>query len=84
MEYVSYTDGKIPSVKLLNLVVKPLSYADIHNHLLTHEFLHKSSLLFLAANPPLLPTPSLLSSVHLAQQQTSFNFSRNRGRSRKS
>ena len=22
MEYVSYTDGKIPSVKLLNLVVK--------------------------------------------------------------
>jgi hypothetical protein len=24
MEYVSYTDGKIPSVKLLNLVVRPL------------------------------------------------------------
>ena len=63
---------------------KPLSYADIHSHLLTHEFLHKSSLLSLATNPPLLPTPSLLSSVHLAQQQTSFNFSRNRGRSRKS
>jgi hypothetical protein len=63
---------------------KPLSYADIHSHLLTHEFLHKSSLLSLATNPPLLPTPSLLSSVHLAQQQTSFNFGRNRGRSRRS
>jgi hypothetical protein len=61
---------------------KLLSYADLHSHLLTYEFLHKSSLLSLAANPPLLPTPSLLSSAHLAQQQTSLNFGRNRGRSR--
>jgi hypothetical protein len=43
-----------------------LSYADLHSHLLTHEFLHKSSLPSLAANPPLLPTPSLLSSAYLA------------------
>jgi hypothetical protein len=47
---------------------EPLSYADLHNHLLTHEFLHKSFLPSLAANPPLMPTPSLLSSAHLAQQ----------------
>jgi len=45
---------------------KQLSYADLHNHLLTHEFLHKTSLSSLAANPPLLPTPSLLPSAHLA------------------
>jgi len=52
-----------------SLVTKaePLSYADLHNHLLTHEFLHKSSLPSLAANPPLLPTPSLLPSTHLSQ-----------------
>jgi len=61
---------------------EPLSYADLHSHLLTHEFLHKSSLPSLAANPPLLPTPSSLPSPHLAQQQTSSNFGRNRGRSR--
>ena len=63
---------------------EPLSYMDLHNHLLTYEFLHTSSFPSLVVNPPLLPTPSLLSSVHLAQQQTSFNFSCNRGRSRKS
>ena len=45
-----------------------LLYADLYSHLLTHEFLYKSSLPSLAANPPLLPTPSLLSSAHLAQQ----------------
>jgi hypothetical protein len=56
--------------------VEPLLYADLHNHLLTHEFLHKTSLQSLAANPPLLP------SVHLAQQQHTPNFSRNRDRSR--
>ena len=67
-----------------SLVTKaePLSYTDLHNHLLTHEFLHKSSFPSLAVNPPLLPTPSLLPSAHLAQQQTSSYFDRNRGRSR--
>jgi hypothetical protein len=51
-----------------SLVTKaePLSYANLHSHLFTHEFLHKSSLPSLAANPPLLPTPSLLSSAYLA------------------
>jgi hypothetical protein len=45
---------------------KPLSYANLHNHLLTREFLHKTYLPSLAVNPPLLPTPSLLPSTHLA------------------
>jgi hypothetical protein len=58
-----------------------LSYTDLHSHLLTHEFLHKTSFQSMAANPPLLPTPSLLPSAHLAQHQYSLNFSRNRGRS---
>ena len=55
--------------------VEPLSYADLHSHLLTHEFLHKTSLSFLVANPPLLPF------AHLAQQQHNSNFDGNRGRS---
>ena len=45
-----------------------LSYADLHNHHLTHEFLHKSSLPVVTINPALLPTPSLLPSVHFAQR----------------
>jgi len=40
---------------------KPLSYADLYSHLLTHEFLHKTSLTsmgYAAINAPLLPTPN--------------------------
>jgi hypothetical protein len=37
----------------LEIKAKPLSYADLHGHLLTHEFLHKTSLQSMAANPPL-------------------------------
>jgi hypothetical protein len=61
-----------------SLVTKaePLSYADLHNHLLTHEFLHRTSLPSLAANPSLLP------STHLAQQQHNSSFGCHRGRSR--
>jgi hypothetical protein len=61
-----------------SLVTKaePLSYADLHNHLLTHEFLHRTSLPSLAANPSLLP------STHLAQQQHNSSFGYHRGRSR--
>jgi hypothetical protein len=66
-----------------SLVTKaePLSYANLHSHLFTHEFLHKSSLPVMTANPPLLPTPSLLPSAHLAQHQHQSDFSCNRGRS---
>jgi len=46
-----------------SLVTKaePLSYADLYRHLLTHEFLHKTSLPSMgsaAINAPLLPTPN--------------------------
>jgi len=41
---------------------EPLSYADLHSHLLTHEFLHKNSFHSMVA------APSLLSSSSLPQQ----------------
>jgi hypothetical protein len=41
---------------------EPLSYADLHSHLLTYEFLHKNSFHSMAA------APSLLSSSSLPQQ----------------
>jgi hypothetical protein len=50
---------------------EPLSYADLHSHLLTHEFLHKSSA---AIHAPLLPTPSTPSSALVAQRQTFGNY----------
>jgi len=56
---------------------EPLSYADLHSHLLTHEFLHKS---FAAIHAPLLPTPSISSSALVAQRQTFGNSGRSRGR----
>jgi len=71
---------------------EPLSYADLHSHLLTHEFLHKNSFHSMAAapsllsssslpqQPPLLPTPQF--SAHHAMSHHSPNFSRNKGRSR--
>jgi hypothetical protein len=40
---------------------KPLSYTDLHSHLLMHEFLHKTSLTSTgsaAINAPLLPMPN--------------------------
>ena len=70
---------------------EPLLYADLHSHLLTHEFLHKNSFHSMAVSsssspllsssslpqqPPLLPTPQI--SAHLAMT----NHSRNRGRYR--
>ena len=39
--------------------IEPLSYADLHSHLFTHEFLHKNSLHSMDENPSLL-SPSLL------------------------
>jgi len=79
---------------VISLITKAelLSYADLHNHLLTHEFLHKNSFHFMAAapsllsssslpqQPPLLPTPQF--SAHHVMSHHSPNFSRNRGRSR--
>ena len=78
---------------VMNLITKvePLSYADLHSHLLTHEFLHKNSFhsmdaapslmsSFLSQQPPLLPTPQPF--AHLAMSHHSLKFSRNKGRSR--
>jgi hypothetical protein len=71
---------------------EPLSHVDLHNHLLTHEFLHKKSFHSIVAapsllsssslpqQPPLLPTPQF--SAHHAMSHHSPKFSRNRGRSR--
>jgi hypothetical protein len=62
-----------------SLIIKaePLSYADLHSHLLTHEFLHKSSA---AIHASLLPTPNTPSSALVAQRQTFGNSGRSRGR----
>ena len=38
---------------------EPLSYANLHSHLLTHEFLHKNSFHSMAAAPSLLSSSSL-------------------------
>ena len=71
---------------------EPLSYADLHSHILTHEFLHKNSfhsmvaapfLLYsssLPQQPPLLPTPQF--SAHHDMSHHSPNFSRNKDHSR--
>jgi len=56
---------------------EPLSYVDLHSHLLTHEFLHKSSA---AIHAPLLPTPSTPPSALVVQRQTFGNSGRSRGR----
>jgi len=64
-------------VTSLTTKTKPLSYADIHSHLLTHEFLHKTSLQSIAVNPPLLPTPPLPPSANVAQYQSSATYNNN-------
>jgi len=68
-----------------SLVTKaePLPYADLHSHLLTHEFIHKSShpsLGSTAINAPLLPTPNTPPSAFVSQRHTFGNFGRNRVR----
>jgi len=44
----------------LVIKAKPLLYADLHSHLITHEFLHKTSLQSMDTSSPLLPQPPLL------------------------
>jgi hypothetical protein len=62
----------------------PLPYADLLSHLLTHEFIHKSSHLSIgsaAIHAPLLPTPNIPPSALLSHRQPSAQFGRNRDRS---
>jgi hypothetical protein len=62
----------------------PLPYADLLSHLLTHEFIHKSSHLSIGSaviHAPLLPTPNIPPSALLSHRQPSAQFGCNRGRS---
>jgi hypothetical protein len=52
----------------LSTKADPISYTELHSHLLTHEFLHKGSL-HPAVTAPLLPTPSQQPSVFFGQRQ---------------
>jgi hypothetical protein len=54
-------------VTSLSTKADPISYTDLHSHLLTHEFLHKASL-HPAVTAPLLPTPSQQPSVFFGQR----------------
>jgi len=61
---------------------KPLRYANLHSHLLTHEFIHKSShpsMGSAAINAPLLPTPNIPPSIFISQRQSFGNFGHNKG-----
>ena len=55
--------------------IELLSYADLHNHLLTHEFLHKNSLHSMDANPSLLFSSLLLQSPLLPTPHPSLPIS---------
>jgi len=62
----------------------PLPYANLLSHLLTHEFIHKSSHLSMgsaAIHAPLLSMPNIPPSALLSHRQPSAQFGRNRGRS---
>jgi len=66
-----------------SLVTKaePLLYADIHSHLLTHEFLHKISLSSMRSaviNTPLLPTPNTPPTAFISHRQSPGNFGHSR------
>jgi hypothetical protein len=53
-------------VTSLSTKADPISYTDLHSHLLTHQFLHKASLqLFVITH--LLPTPTQQPSVFFVQ-----------------
>ena len=53
----------------------PISYIDLHNHLLTYEFLHKASRQSIMI-VPILPTPTQQPSAFFKQCQSISNSSR--------
>jgi histone deacetylase 1/2 len=67
-------------VTSLSTKADPISYTDLHNSLLTHEFLHKAALQP-AVTAPLLPTPSQQQVAFFMQNHSGFNNAR-RGRFR--
>ena len=78
-------------VKSLIRKAEPLSYADLHSHLLTHECFHNNSIHSLDATASLLPSsllpqppllPTAQPSANLAMSHHSLNFNRNRSHSK--
>jgi hypothetical protein len=67
-------------VTSLSTKADPISYTDLHNHLLTHEFINKTNI-HPAVTALLLPTPSQQPSVFFRQRQSGSNAGR-RGRFR--
>ena len=65
-------------VTSMSIKVDPISYTNLHSHLLTHEFLHKASL-HPTVTAPLLPTPSQQPSTFFGQRQFGSSTGR-RGR----
>jgi len=54
-------------VTSLSTKANPLSYSELHSHLSTHEFIHRSSLPSSLPTAPLLPTPAQPPLVYVAQ-----------------
>jgi histone deacetylase 1/2 len=67
-------------VTSLSTKADPISYTDLHNQLLMHEFMNKASI-HPAVTAPLLPTPSQQPSAFFGQRQSGSNAGR-RGRFR--
>jgi len=72
----------------LSTKVDPLSYSELHSHLSTHEFIHRSSVSSSLTTTPLLPTPAQPPSVYATQRGFSGpnngGFMAHRGRGRRS
>ena len=77
MCFIVFTVSSKTWVTNLVTKAKPLSYADLHSHLLTHEFLHKTSLQSMMVTPPLLLTPAQPSSSNVAHNQFSSSYNNN-------
>ncbi|XP_073261962.1 uncharacterized protein [Populus alba] len=62
-------------VTSLSTKAEPISYTDLHSHLLTHEFINKINI-HPVVTAPLLPTPSQQPSVFFGQRQSGSNAGR--------
>jgi hypothetical protein len=83
--YVFYSLHREFKDLVTSLVTKaePLPYADLRSHLLTHEFIHKSSHFSMgsvAIHAPLLPTLNIPPSTLISHHQHAAQFGQNRGR----
>jgi len=73
-------------VTSLSTKADPLSYSELHSHLSTHEFIHRSSVSSSLTTAPMLPTPAQPLSIYAAQRGFSGpnngGFMAHRGRGR--